>query len=169
MMGVKLLSTLIRHTAQQIRAPFLAGFLGQQTNSTPEKTSMPQGRSMAKLLTFRPRSAQASAAVRFHLSKFQHLVWLWMWSKRQCSGTRRASDWKGPAGKVSRFVSIATEFFSNVQERLVFFRTNYFMQKYNMVTRIFSPFVNENCQLWFSKCKEVQSINAKTARRTQCI
>ena len=29
---------------------------GQQTNSTPEKTSMPQGSSMAKLLTFIPRS-----------------------------------------------------------------------------------------------------------------
>ena len=24
-------------------------------------------------------------------------TWLWMWSKRQCSGTSRASLWKGPA------------------------------------------------------------------------
>ena len=43
-------------------------------------------------------SAQAWPAVPFHWSKFQHLVWLCMWSKRQCSGTRRASDWKGPSG-----------------------------------------------------------------------
>ena len=75
-----------------------AFFLGQQTNSTPEKTSMPQGSSMAKLLTLMPRSAHAPVAVRFHSSKFQQRVWLWMWSKRQCSGTRRASLWNGPAG-----------------------------------------------------------------------
>ena len=77
--------------------PFL-GLKGQQTNSTPEKTSMPQGNSIAKLLTLMPRSRQAPVAVLFHWSKSQHLVWLWMWSKRQCSGTRRASLWKGPAG-----------------------------------------------------------------------
>ena len=79
-------------------APFLV-FLenGQQTNSTPEKTSIPQGKSMAKLLTFMPRSWQAVEAVLFHWSKSQHLVWLWMWSNRQCSGTSRASLWKAPA------------------------------------------------------------------------
>ena len=73
-------------------------FLGQQTNSTPEKTSMPQGRSMAKLLTLIPLCWQAEAAVAFHWSKSQQRDWLWMWSKRQCSGTRSASLWKGPAG-----------------------------------------------------------------------
>lgn len=85
-------------------SPFLTGTafarspcLGQQTNSTPEKTSIPQGKSMAKLFTFIPRSWHALAAVWFHLSKSQHRVWLWIWSKRQCSGTKRASLWKAPA------------------------------------------------------------------------
>ena len=67
---------------------------------------MPQGRSMAKDLSFMPLSAQARPAVEFHWSKFQHFVWLWIWSKRQCSGTRRASDWKGPSVIVS---SVSTE------------------------------------------------------------
>ena len=82
---------VLKHTF----TPFFV--IGQQTNSTPEKTSMPQGKSMAKLLTFMLRSWHAEAAVRFHWSKSQHLVWLWMWSKRQCSGTNRASLWKAPA------------------------------------------------------------------------
>ena len=62
--------------------PFLGGpvtiefFTGQQTNSTPENTSIPQGKSMAKLLTFIPRPLQAFDAVVFHISKSQHLVWL---------------------------------------------------------------------------------------------
>lgn len=76
--------------------PFF-GLNGQQTNSTPEKTSIPQGNNMAKLLTLMPRSRQACVAVRFHWSKSQQRVWLWMWSNRQCSGTKRASLWKGPA------------------------------------------------------------------------
>ena len=85
------------------KLPFFGGpvtnefFNGQQTNSTPENTSIPQGKSIAKLLTFIPRPLQAFDAVVFHISKSQHLVWLWMWSKRQCSGTKRASLWKGPA------------------------------------------------------------------------
>ena len=88
----------IKHRSQSSQPwPFLAFLAGQQTNSTPEKTSMPQGSSMAKLLTRMPRSPHASPAVRFQSSKFMHCVWLWMWSKRQCSGTSRASLWKGPA------------------------------------------------------------------------
>ena len=92
----------IKHRSQSSQPwPFLAFLAGQQTNSTPEKTSMPQGRSIAKLRSRIDRSEQARPAVPFHWSKFQHLVWLCMWSKRQCSGTRRASDWKGPsAGRV---------------------------------------------------------------------
>ncbi len=94
-----------RQQQNQTKArPFLeaaGAALGQHTNSTPLKTSMPQGRSMAKLLTFMLRSLQALAAVLFHWSKSQHLVWLWMWSNRQCSGTRRASDWKAPAVNVN--------------------------------------------------------------------
>lgn len=70
---------------------------GQQTNSTPLKREMPQGSSMAKDLSCRPRSWQAPAAVAFQRPKVQQLLWLWMWSKRQFSGTRRASDWNGPS------------------------------------------------------------------------
>ena len=84
--------------ATRLLLPFLIFLAGQQTNSTPLKTSMPQGRSIAKDRSFMERSPQAAAAVVFHWSKFQHRVWLWMWSKRQCSGTSRASDWKGPSG-----------------------------------------------------------------------
>ena len=40
--------------------------VGQQTNSTPEKTSIPQGSSMAKLRSFMDLSAQALSAVLFH-------------------------------------------------------------------------------------------------------
>ena len=84
-----------------ISSPFLACccFLGQQTNSTPEKTSMPHGRSIAKDLTRIPRWPQAAAAVRFHWSKSQQRDWLCTWSKRQCSGTSRASLWNGPAAE----------------------------------------------------------------------
>lgn len=79
---------------------------GQQTNSTPEKSEMPQGRSMAKVRRVMERSVQAVAAVWFHLSNSQHLVWLWMWSNRQFSGTRRASLWNGPSGKTKSVVSL---------------------------------------------------------------
>ena len=58
--------------------PLRAFFAGQQTNSTPLKTSIPQGSSMAKERSFMPRSEQALPAVEFHWSKFQHFVWLWM-------------------------------------------------------------------------------------------
>ena len=76
---------------------------------------MPQGRSMAKDLSFIPLSAQARPAVEFHWSKFQHLVWLWMWSKRQCSGTKRASDWKGPSeGRM--LVACKWKYFVSVRE-----------------------------------------------------
>jgi len=71
--------------------------LGQQTNSTPEKTEIPQGRSMAKLRICIPRSWQAAAPVWFHLTNGQHREALWMWSNRQPSGTSRASDWNGPS------------------------------------------------------------------------
>ena len=62
---------------RQKRAPFLlvevavcadAGLGGQQTNSTPEKTSIPHGSSMAKLFSFMPRSEQAEPAVAFQAS-----------------------------------------------------------------------------------------------------
>ena len=56
--------------------PLRVFLAGQQTNSTPLKTSMPQGRSMAKDRSFIPLSEQALPAVEFHWSKFQHLVWL---------------------------------------------------------------------------------------------
>ncbi len=87
-----------------IPPPFLFAFcfLGQQTNSTPEKTSIPHGSSIAKLLTRMPRPPQASAAVAFHLSKSRQRDWLWMWSNRQCSGTSSASDWKGPASLIGK-------------------------------------------------------------------
>ena len=71
--------------------------LGQQTNSTPENREMPQGSNMAKLRKVRSRSWQDCAAVTFQRSNCQHLVWLWMWSKRQFSGTNSASLWKGPS------------------------------------------------------------------------
>jgi hypothetical protein len=35
--------------------------------------------------------------VTFQRSNCQHLVWLWMWSNRQFSGTNSASLWKGPS------------------------------------------------------------------------
>lgn len=73
--------------------------LGQQTNSTPLKREIPQGSSMAKDLSWSPLSWQAIAAVAFHRPKVQQLLWLWMWSNRQFSGTRRASDWNGPSKK----------------------------------------------------------------------
>ena len=48
--------------------------LGQQTNSTPENISMPQGRSMAKLCWLIWRFLQAVIDVRFHSLKLMH--WL---------------------------------------------------------------------------------------------
>ena len=57
-------------------SPFRDFLAGQHTNSTPLKTSMPHGRSMAKERSFMPRSPQARPAVEFHWSKFQHFVWL---------------------------------------------------------------------------------------------
>ena len=87
---------------------------------------MPQGRSMAKLLTLMPRSLQAPVAVRFHWSKSQHLVWLWMWSNRQCSGTKRASLWKGPA--VVPNLSRASRYFWEKREKR---RTNTISYEFN--------------------------------------
>ena len=84
--------------------PFLAFLAGQQTNSTPLNTSMPHGSNMANDLSFMLLSPQALEAVEFHWSKFQHFVWLWMWSKRQCSGTNRASDWNGPSTMLVKLV-----------------------------------------------------------------
>uniref|UniRef100_A0A8W7PR41 Uncharacterized protein n=1 Tax=Anopheles coluzzii TaxID=1518534 RepID=A0A8W7PR41_ANOCL len=52
--------------------------LGQQTNSTPEKSEMPQGSSMAKLRICMLRSWQAAAPVWFHLTNGQHRDALWM-------------------------------------------------------------------------------------------
>lgn len=72
---------------------------GQQTNSTPEKSEIPQGNSMAKLRICIPRSWQAAAPVWFHLTNGQHLDALWMWSNKQPSGTNKASDWNGPSEK----------------------------------------------------------------------
>lgn len=72
---------------------------GQQTNSTPVKRDIPQGRSIANDLSCRLRSVQATAAVAFHRSKDQQLLWLCMWSNKQFSGTNNASDWKGPSAK----------------------------------------------------------------------
>lgn len=71
---------------------------GQHTNSTPEKSEIPQGSSMAKLRICMFRSWHAAAPVWFHLMNGQHRDALWMWSNRHPSGTRRASDWKGPSG-----------------------------------------------------------------------
>lgn len=71
--------------------------VGQHTNSTPEKSEIPHGRSMAKLRSERSLSWQLCAAVWFQRSNSQQRVWLWMWSKRQFSGTSRASLWNGPS------------------------------------------------------------------------
>ena len=71
--------------------------LGQHTNSTPLNKEMPQGRSMAKDRSCSPRSWQALPAVAFQRPNVQQLLWLWMWSNKQFSGTKRASDWKGPS------------------------------------------------------------------------
>lgn len=79
--------------------------VGQQTNSTPEKREMPQGRSMAKLRRVRSRSWQLCAAVWFHRSNSQQRVWLWMWSNRQFSGTSSASLWNGPSANTSQYVN----------------------------------------------------------------
>lgn len=70
---------------------------GQQTNSTPENNEIPQGNNMAKLRICIPRSWQAAAPVWFHLTNGQQRDALWMWSKRQPSGTSSASDWNGPS------------------------------------------------------------------------
>uniref|UniRef100_A0A182Q1Y3 Uncharacterized protein n=1 Tax=Anopheles farauti TaxID=69004 RepID=A0A182Q1Y3_9DIPT len=51
---------------------------GQQTNSTPEKSEMPQGSSMAKLRICMLRSWQAAAPVWFHLTNGQQREALWM-------------------------------------------------------------------------------------------
>lgn len=72
-------------------------FFGQQTNSTPEKRSTPHGNNMAKLLSCMVLSRQLWAAVLFQSSKLWQMLWLWMWSKRQCSGTSRASLWNCPS------------------------------------------------------------------------
>lgn len=77
--------------------------LGQHTNSTPLNNDMPQGSSMANDLNCNPLSWQAVAAVTFHLPKGQQLLWLWIWSKTQFSGTKSASDWKGPSVKIDIF------------------------------------------------------------------
>lgn len=70
---------------------------GQQTNSTPENSEMPHGSSIAKLRICMLRSWQAWAPVWFHRTNGQQRDALWMWSKRQPSGTSKASDWNGPS------------------------------------------------------------------------
>lgn len=79
---------------------------GQQTNSTPENNEIPHGNNIAKLLICIPRSWQAVAPVWFHRTNGQHLEALWMWSKRQPSGTKRASDWNGPSRHLNGLIHL---------------------------------------------------------------
>lgn len=80
---------------------------GQQTNSTPENTDIPHGNNIAKLRICMPRSWQAAAPVWFHLMNGQQRDALWIWSKRQPSGTKRASDWNGPSVEWQRITIIS--------------------------------------------------------------
>ena len=54
--------------------PLRTFFAGQQTNSTPLKTSIPHGKSIAKDRSLIDLSVHARPAVPFHWSKFQHFV-----------------------------------------------------------------------------------------------
>lgn len=76
---------------------------GQQTNSTPENNEIPQGSSIAKLRICILRSWHAVAPVWFHRTNGQQRDALWMWSKRQPSGTNKASDWNGPSVNKTKF------------------------------------------------------------------
>lgn len=80
---------------------------GQQTNSTPENNEIPHGNSIAKLRICILRSWHADAPVWFHRTNGQQRDALWMWSNKQPSGTSKASDWKGPSGKIEKIDKVS--------------------------------------------------------------
>lgn len=107
--------------------------LGQHTNSTPLNKEMPQGRSMAKDRNWSPLSWQALPAVAFHRPNVQQLLWLWMWSNKQFSGTKRASDWNGPSENkqiyyFKIYLSINREIY-NSNHKTIYFRSKIILKK----------------------------------------